>query len=336
MTAVPVISATGTPHEIGVTIGAAHAANVRQAVELIARPAGAEAPRAALAELRATLAARLPELLEECDGVAAGAGIDRDDALLLSAGTDVGGRLPGYCSLAGVAAANGPVLAKNLDTQPVLAPLCVLEVITPAGGGLAHVHLTMAGCRWTDGGVNEAGLGLVDASVAAGAPNAEGLPDGLVARELLRRARNVEEALGLLAEVPPRTLGENLLLADRGGRVARASWLPGGLAVEQGAPALATNHPLGAAVEHLAVADDPIGASSRRRLAVLQERLSDGPSEPVETLLDAVALDGEAELWTIGRLLVEVGARRATARLAGAPETATATAERAAASGDVA
>ena len=82
-------------------VGAELAERVREAVERIALPALGEARPSALADVRAALAARLPALLAECDGVAEGAGIEPELALLLSAGSDVSGRLPGYCSLVG-------------------------------------------------------------------------------------------------------------------------------------------------------------------------------------------------------------------------------------------
>ena len=155
----------------------------------------------------------MPHILEEAEGLAAGANIASDQALALSISIDLCNRLPGYCSALALPSEEGVLLAKNLDSLPEMAPLQVLERIGP-DDGLAYLNFTLAGAMWTDGGVNEAGLGLVCASLTPATTNPAGLPDGIVIREVLRLCSTVDEATGFLAGHPPMSLGENIIVAD--------------------------------------------------------------------------------------------------------------------------
>jgi len=312
---VRVIDAAGEPHELGRQVGAAAPDLIARAVELTCRLEISEDElerRLSAIEQRLTVA--FPSVLDESDGLAQGAGIATRDALVLSVCGDLTGRLPGWCTLAALPGASGPLLAKNLDTRPELRELQVIERLSPAGG-LGYTHLTMAGSMWTDGGLNEAGLALVNSSLQAGSGNPDGVPDGILAREVLARCSDVEEALTLIGSLDVRTNGENLVLADAGGATALVSKLPAGQSIRRGGALAATNHPLDDELLEAMDAEDPIGGNSRRRYARLRELASTAEQwdlAELERLLAApgIAQDGDAGLHTIAALVIDPAGRR--------------------------
>jgi isopenicillin-N N-acyltransferase-like protein len=307
---VRVIDAAGEPRELGRQIGAAAPDLVARAVQLTCRIELAEDEfERRLSAIEQRLAAAFPSVLDESDGLAQGAGIATRDALVLSVCGDLTGRLPGWCTLAALPGAAGPLLAKNLDTRLELRELQVIERLSPAGG-IGYTHLTTAGSMWTEGGLNEAGLALVNSSLQAASGNPDGVPDGILAREILARCSDVEEALALIASLEVRTNGENLVLADSGGATALVSKLPAGQSVRRGGALAVTNHPLDDGLLYAMDADDPIADNSRRRYARLCELVDVAESwdlTALERLLAApgIAQDGDAGLHTIAALVID-------------------------------
>ncbi len=314
-----VLDAVGSPAEIGYAIGAAAPDLVHEAVARICRfdlPAGEL--RARLGALELLLARELPHVLEEADGLAEGAGVSRQDALALSVCSDLSGRLPAWCSLVAVEGEGeeGILVGKNLDTPEEMAPIQVVERIAP-DGALRFAHVTTAGAMWTDGGVNEAGLALVNASLAPAAANPEGLPDGILVRELLARCTDVEEAVALATSRRVRTLGENVLLADAGGRTAVVEMLPAGNAVREGEPAAACNHVLGEELRPAMSQEDPLRENSERRFEHLREAARTGRRWTIPDLVSlledpakGIRQDGSAGIWTVATFALSPRARR--------------------------
>jgi isopenicillin-N N-acyltransferase-like protein len=312
-----VLDAVGSPAEIGYAIGVAAPELVHEAVARICRfdlPAGELGAR--LGSLERLLARELPHVLEEADGLAEGAGVARQDALALSVCSDLSGRLPAWCSLVAVEGEEGILVGKNLDTPAEMAPIQVVERMAP-DGALRFAHVTTAGAMWTDGGVNEAGLALVNASLAPAATNPEGLPDGILVRELLARCSDVDEAVALATSRRVRTLGENVLVADAGGRTAVVEMLPAGNAVREGEPAAACNHVLSEELRAAMSREDPLRENSERRFERLREVRRTGGRW---TLTDLVPLledpvkgirqDGSAGIWTVATFALSPGERR--------------------------
>jgi NAD(P)-dependent dehydrogenase (short-subunit alcohol dehydrogenase family)/predicted choloylglycine hydrolase len=305
MTTPPVLDAAGTPRELGLAVGRQAGPLVRSAVDAIASfELPAEEVERRLAAIEARLQETWPHVLEEIAGLAEGAEVDTRRALALSVASDVDGRLPGWCSLVAVPGEDGLLVGKNLDAHRGSGPRQVVERMRPEGG-LAFLHLTTAGALWTEGGVNEAGLALVNASLAASRPDAEGLPDGILARELLTRCEDVPEAIDFAGRFGMRTLGENVLVADADGRTAVLSMLPGGHAVAQGVAAAACNHVLEPDLEELMDARDPIRANSLRRYGHLAGAVRNGDRwtlEQVGALLGddeaGICQHGDAGLYT--------------------------------------
>ena len=312
-----VLDAEGSPAEIGYAIGSAAADLVHEAISRICRfdlPAGELSAR--LGALELLLARELPHVLEEADGLAEGAGVSRQDALALSVCSDLSGRLPAWCSLVAVEGEEGILVGKNLDTPEEMAPIQVVERMAP-DGALRFAHVTTAGAMWTDGGVNEAGLALVNASLAPAGANPEGLPDGILVRELLARCADVQEAVALATSRRVRTLGENVLLADAGGRTAVVEMLPAGNAVREGEPAAACNHVLSEKLHAAMSREDPLRENSERRFERLREASRAGRrwtiTELVSLLEDpgkGIRQDGSAGIWTVATFVLSPSERR--------------------------
>lgn len=307
-----VVEAAGTAYEIGRSIGKQVPDLVHAAVAVVCR---FDVPRPEVDRRFRTIEQRLrttfPYALEEASGLAAGAGISERDALALSVASDVHGRLPGWCSLIAVRSETGTLVGKNLDTTIEMGDLQLVGDLSPEGRH-PYRHVTTAGAMWTDGGVNQAGLALVNSSLAASRAAPDGVPDGILAREVLASCGSVPEAIELLSQYEPLSLGENLLLADRDGQVALVEKLPGGQAVYEAPGAVvACNHVRAKALGNLIDTADPIRENSRTRYAQLtalsRERRTWSLDQVQHVLAShegGICQHGQANLWTVASLVV--------------------------------
>ena len=312
-----VLEAHGTAFEIGFAIGSAVPDLVARSVELVCQFEldDGDLDRR-LNAIESRLAETMPHVLDEAAGLASGAGIGRTDALALSVASDVHGKLPGWCSLAAVPGESGLIVGKNLDTNQEMASLQVIEHLSQRDA-LEYVHLTTAGAMWTEGGVNEAGLGLVNASLAAALTDPDGVPDGILAREILARCVDVQAAIDLVEQSPVRTLGESILVVDASDRAVVIETLPGGSGTREAERAIACNHPLLEPLQRLAAQTDPIRSNSERRLSrlttVTRAKESWTLRDLAGVLADhegAVCQHGESDLWTVASLMLAPGSRR--------------------------
>ena len=261
----------GTPFELGLLHGSTLAAPIRELIEqsgydpagLMAALSGAAdseecAPRLhqrdvldrMCNELGETLAARCPNLVEEMRGIAEGAGQLYQDILLLNVGYDAEGeflsRYP-QCTAVGLPnTSQGPLLAKTEDVNPVWRDRQAFFRVQPSDG-YAFLTYAPAGTLWIDGGINEAGLGLVMTGLGpAGPAHRDGLPHDLFLRQTLLRCATVEEALAFAEAYPLRFGGCTMTLADStSGDVTVVENYPTLRAVRRssGEPTLRTNHP---------------------------------------------------------------------------------------------
>jgi isopenicillin-N N-acyltransferase like protein len=228
---------------------------------------------------------RLP-LGAELRGIAAGAGVDVCDVVLLNAfeAFEVAAQVElGGCTAVALARGAGAVLAQNWDANPSLA--ASLAVHLHRGPDLPTTALLASpgGLGWI--GMNGSGLALVTNDLLTRACR-----PGLASQALRRHAlacRTVAEAAELIAATPA-VGGRSYLLADAGGAVAGIE-----LAVattprvtRYGGHAAHTNHALDPAVA--AVEDTgllgTVYPSSGARLRRAQELLDAGRgAEPVPT-----------------------------------------------------
>jgi isopenicillin-N N-acyltransferase-like protein len=206
VTGVPFIRASGEPFEVGYQHGRARAAELHAFVgdglarinRLAPTPVSMESLRPVLASYDARIAEAAPALSEEIDGLAEGAGISRELAVLLQVRREIIGyqRIPvrGDCTTyARLSAGPGgsAVLAQTVDLNGDLDDqIAVLEVSRRAlvlsfGGLLGYL------------GVNSDGL-AIGLNLVLGGEWRPGLPPYLAIRHLLDNAGGVGEAVEIL------------------------------------------------------------------------------------------------------------------------------------------
>ncbi|OGG53186.1 MAG: hypothetical protein A3F84_13585 [Candidatus Handelsmanbacteria bacterium RIFCSPLOWO2_12_FULL_64_10] len=164
-----------------------------------------------------------PDLLEEAQGIAEGAGVPFAEVLALNAFLD----LFDYLSPAFVEAGcttlmvpggpdgTGAVIAQNYDLPSLFAPAAVLLKATRVGGPDALIYTTagMLGCA----GLNSAGIGVVINNLIP-ADAGPGLPYPFVVRRILS-AERIGGAIDAVLASTPRASGMNYVLCDRHGEI---------------------------------------------------------------------------------------------------------------------
>jgi isopenicillin-N N-acyltransferase-like protein len=305
------VEAVGDRAAVGEAIGRQARDLIRRATRLVYQSRGFdESLSERLHAIEQRLADAIPRVLDEVRGVAAGAGIEYEDALMLSVGSEIGGVLPGYCSLIGCPNKGGVVLSKNLDAPRALGPLQIVERIE-LRGGLRFLHVTTAGAIWSDGGINEAGLGLVNASLVPRNGDPNGLPDGILAREILLRCEDVKAAVALSEAYPFGIFGENLIIGDTTGRVVLIEKLPRARQyVHEGGVQIATNHTVSAALSDRISTIASLRQNSETRRHHLSSEFSRAGAVTVTRLREVLAghtgrvcQHGADGLWTIASLI---------------------------------
>lgn len=227
------IETSGTWRDMGRHYGEALREQIAQCIEqfapwLLPEP---QQHAAAIADLRATLNAHCPELCEETQGMAEGAGLDEDVMLAYRFFHEVRLRAREECSVVFLAdTPSGPLLGRNCDLspgfeaqvqlchirRPMEGPACVLTTYVGMAGGV---------------GVNERGFGIAGASAGTDAVYGRaGLPGAALCHLLLHRCGSVAEARALLADLPFLGKPMNLIAADATGASVLLECAPGRLA----------------------------------------------------------------------------------------------------------
>lgn len=215
MTGVPFIDAAGEPFDAGYRHGAALAGRLHAFIEddlcrinrLAPAPVSLAALRPALAEYGGMIAAAAPRLSEEIDGLARGAGIPREAAVLLQARREIIGyqRVPArgdcttYASLS-AGPGGGPVLAQTVDLNGDLDDQIAVLAVGAPGARRQALVLSFGGLLGYLG-VNSDGL-AIGLNLVLGGEWRPGLPPYLAIRHLLDTAGSVAEALRILPRLP--------------------------------------------------------------------------------------------------------------------------------------
>jgi isopenicillin-N N-acyltransferase-like protein len=208
VSSVPLVKLSGSPYARGVTHGRTLARRLREFLDdslarlghLTDQPADLRALRPRITAHREAVAAALPELTEEVEGLAAGAGIDRDAAWLLQLRRELtgysrvtGGDCTTYASVRG-----RPVLAQTVDLNGNLDDqIAVLSVAGPRHRSLVLSFAGLLGYL----GVNDAGI-AVGLNLVLGGEWEPGVPPYLAIRHVLDQADSVEQAVSVLGELP--------------------------------------------------------------------------------------------------------------------------------------
>ncbi|MFI0444562.1 C45 family autoproteolytic acyltransferase/hydolase [Actinomadura sp. 6N118] len=282
MTRIDHIHLSGDPTELGRRHGAARARHLRAFLDdslgrlnhLLDEPVSLEALRPTINAHREAIAQQTPDLAAEINGLADGAGISPDEAVLLQIRREVMGyrRVPtrGDCTTytrAGEVVAQTVDLNGNLDDQ-----IAVLDV-TPTGSGRRSLLLSFAGLLGYLG-MNSDGL-AIGLNLVLGGQWRPGLPPYLAIRHLLDNAANVDEALKLLSSLQL-TSSRNLTLCSPG-KAAYVEILGDETRTVEGTQTVHTNHylhPDFAPYDELNVF---AGNSSKRRLDTCSTKLADVP-----------------------------------------------------------
>jgi isopenicillin-N N-acyltransferase-like protein len=227
----PELRAAGAPGDLGLAQGRAFADRIRSNLDFYLDwlSLDGEFPPAALLELARgfapVLEAHFPDMLEEIDGIARGAGLSLDEVLLINARTDImamvdaastAHAIPACTALALRGKAGGRsalALAQNWDWDPVLADAPVILRLRPADGP-ALVTLVEAGMIGKIG-FNEHRLGVCLnflSHVDDGEPGRFGVPVHCLLRAV-QNCATLDEAVAAVA-FAPRGASANFLLAQ--------------------------------------------------------------------------------------------------------------------------
>lgn len=208
VTSVQSLELTGSPHARGYTHGRAAGGRLRDFLDdslarlghLADRPLDLDALRPAIGDHRDVVVKALPELAEEIDGLADGAGIERDAAWLLQLRREVLGysRVTGGDCTTYASVRDRPVLAQTVDLNGNLDDqIAVLSVTGPRHRSLVLSFGGLLGYL----GVNDAGL-AVGLNLVLGGEWEPGVPPYLAIRHLLDTADTVDQAIEILGELP--------------------------------------------------------------------------------------------------------------------------------------
>lgn len=264
----------GSAYEIGRQHGASCPAAIRLAYQAWARFPGVTDSQvdAGLALVRQRLQRSFPETLEEMRGIADGSGLSEREVLALNCFDAVLGVATGRlcCSTIGFADSDvGVLLGKTADWNVEGAEdISAWQRYQPLPGeGYTFIHFGCAGTLWTEGGLNEAGLGMVLNGLPVTGPS-EGVPWVPLARGVLQHCGTVQEALTFLARYDVMGWGFHLILADARGDLASIEVAPGVQAVRrpQGDVLFHTNHCLYQETRALEMDEAAVDAYGQRGL----------------------------------------------------------------------
>ena len=228
----PLLEVAGDAYELGYQHGAQAAPLIERYLRLTERITGQ--PRDLLCARARTFLPYIeklsPAYVTEVRGLAAGAGISFDEALLCQARAEAGRVSDGGCTafaLKGEATAGGRLLAgQNQDLEPEYADVAILLHVKPTDGRPRALIFTFAG-QLGYSGMNEHGLTHF-ANALYDAPWQLGLPHYPLKRVMLEQ-RNADECVALLAA--HRTCSAaNALIADAAGNVRDVEVRPEGIA----------------------------------------------------------------------------------------------------------
>ncbi|WP_225728795.1 MULTISPECIES: C45 family peptidase [unclassified Nocardia] len=204
----PLLEIAGSARTRGLTHGQAVAGRLRDFLDdslarlghLTDRPVSLESVRPRIAAHRDAVITALPDLAEEVDGLAIGAGISRDEAWLLQLRREILGynRITAGDCTSYATSRGAPVLGQTIDLNGNLDDQ--IAVLAVSGPRHRSVVLSFAGLLGYLG-VNDAGL-AIGLNLVLGGNWGPGVPPYLAIRYLLDTADSVEHAVAILHDLP--------------------------------------------------------------------------------------------------------------------------------------
>lgn len=202
---------SGSYFEIGRTHGESHRDAIRAFLAseeertLLGRDTHEERVLARVVQYRRVLEEQVPHLAEEVEGLAAGAGISSDDAVVLQyrreLAYDAAEAVAGECTLIGLRDPEGrAVLAQNVDLVGRMTPLGTVMRIRPPESAVPQALIyTFAGLLGFLG-LNEAGL-AIGINILHAEDWRVGVSPYLLVRHLLR-CQTVSECIAEIGRIP--------------------------------------------------------------------------------------------------------------------------------------
>lgn len=237
----------------------------------------------------AAIAASLPDIWAEIEGLVDGADIPLDQAVLLQCRREIMGyaRFPagGDCTSLAVSAPHHPMLAQTVDLTCEMADHIEMLRITGAdiAGGGAWVFSFTGLLGYL--GVNDAGL-AVGLNLVLGGEWTPGVPPYLAIRHLINTASTVEEAIDILRGLPLAS-SRNFVLCDAN-RAVSVETLKDDLRILEGPVVAHTNSYLHPDFESRDEMNVFSRNSSRARLRAMEQGWSDMSKATPEKGLFAV------------------------------------------------
>jgi len=181
-----------------------------------------DTPYEQVAEIRDVMVNSLrslcPEMAEELEGIAEGAGMPFDDVCTLNFVSAIG-VLNGCTNVIALKTEEGPVLAKTSDIGSDYAYYCVQRL--EPGHGYSYFAISWVGCLWVEVGINSAGLATGQGSTPTmPGQRSEGIPTLEYPRVILERCSTVAEAIQFCQDSPMAGKGLNIALVDETGQAA--------------------------------------------------------------------------------------------------------------------
>jgi hypothetical protein len=223
---IPLVRARGTPFAVGAAHGEARRESLRGFIadglgrlnRVLRPPVSMAELRPMIAAYRAAIQAASPDLAAEIRGLAQGAGISHEQAVLLQLRREVMGyrKIPalGGCTAyarTGPAAGGVPVLAQTIDLSGNLDDhIAILDAAY--AGSPRRVLVVSFGGLLGFAGLNSDGL-AVGINLVLGGDWHPGLPPYLAVRHLLNTASSVAEAVRILLGLPVAS-SRSILLCD--------------------------------------------------------------------------------------------------------------------------
>lgn len=225
------ITLEGPPFERGFEHGRTFAQEIREEIRVFVPDRWRNAPEVFELERRlmSSLSQNYPELVLEMVGISKGAKIDFDQIALLNLvlatndleSDSIDTTFKIACTAIGISNNElGPIVGKNCDERLSAAPFYVFQTIYPEEG-MAFMGIANVGTVWMEGGINEAGLVLMQtAGPVAPDQNGYGVACNIVPRLLLARCRRTKQVINTLHEIFVAGWGMGLVLADAAGHLA--------------------------------------------------------------------------------------------------------------------
>ena len=219
----PYVRACGEPYQIGYEHGAARrpalqaflADGLCRLEQLVTEPVSMQSLAPLLAAYDERISAAMPHLARELDGLAAGAQIGRDEALLMQLRREITGyqRIPtmGDCTTYARTGTN-PVLAQTVDLNGALDDQITILDVSSTASARRSLVLSFGGLLGYLG-LNSDGL-AIGLNLVLGGDWKPGVPPYLAIRYLLDCAGSVDEAIALLRRLPLAS-SRSLTLCDR-------------------------------------------------------------------------------------------------------------------------